>query len=132
MKRSEVTALLEEVDKDGSGEVDYDEFLQIMTTTLGRHAEDKPDESRRDQDGEEHMPFSLMATAYRRKRLMEGLVSRDKAVQQQLARMAEEMEQAKGRSDTAAPQVSTQQMAKAKQLLDGPSEMLPFLPRGDR
>ena len=88
MKRAEVVELLEEVDKDHSGEVDYYEFLQIMTTTLGRTADAKEKHVNAKEDASDRLPFSLMATAYRRKRLMEGLVSRDKAVQQQLEKMS--------------------------------------------
>lgn len=94
MKRSEVVALIEEVDKDGSGEVDYCEFLQIMTTTLGKNAESNEDNGSNGAQKESSIPFSLMATAYRRKRLMEGLISRDKSVQEQVARMAEALEAA--------------------------------------
>ena len=88
MKKAEVVELLEEVDKDHSGEVDYDEFLQIMTTTLGRNADAKEKRVNAKEDASDRLPFSLMATAYRRKRLLEGLVSRDRAVQQQLQKMS--------------------------------------------
>ncbi|EFJ50336.1 hypothetical protein VOLCADRAFT_35532, partial [Volvox carteri f. nagariensis] len=40
MKRAELAQLLAEVDHDGSGEVEYPEFLEIMTVTLQRLAEE--------------------------------------------------------------------------------------------
>ena len=40
MKRQEMVDLVMEVDHDGSGEVEYAEFLEIMTTTLQRLAEE--------------------------------------------------------------------------------------------
>lgn len=47
MKRAELAQLLAEVDHDGSGEVEYPEFLEIMTVTLQRLADeedcDKPE-----------------------------------------------------------------------------------------
>lgn len=36
------------------------------------------------------MPFSLLATAYRRKRILEGLIGGDKVMTAQIAQMAEE------------------------------------------
>jgi hypothetical protein len=39
------------------------------------------------------VPFALMATAYRRKRMMEGLLSGDKEVKQQMVQMADERQQ---------------------------------------
>ncbi len=41
MKRAELAALLAEVDHDGSGEVEYPEFLEIMTVTLQRLADEE-------------------------------------------------------------------------------------------
>eukprot|EP00210_Caulerpa_lentillifera_P000835 g808.t1 len=95
MTRAEVITLIEEVDKDGSGEVDYCEFLQIMTTTLSKTAEDSDGSNSGGTPKEAFIPFSLMATAYRRKRMIEGLILRDKGVQEQVARMAEELEASK-------------------------------------
>ncbi len=42
------------------------------------------------------IPFALLATAYRRKRIMEGLLSGDRGMTAQIAAMAEE-EKAEGR-----------------------------------
>ncbi|KAG2424198.1 hypothetical protein HXX76_014731 [Chlamydomonas incerta] len=44
MKRAELSALLAEVDHDGSGKVEYPEFLEIMTVTLQRLSEEKGSE----------------------------------------------------------------------------------------
>jgi Ca2+-binding EF-hand superfamily protein len=44
VKRSEIGELLAEVDSDGSGEVEYPEFIEIMTSTLSKLAEKKEQE----------------------------------------------------------------------------------------
>ncbi|GFR48180.1 hypothetical protein Agub_g10028, partial [Astrephomene gubernaculifera] len=84
MKRAELAALLAEVDHDGSGEVEYPEFLEIMTVTLQRLAEEEDSEKNEGQ-----VPFALMATAYRRKRLMEGIINGDKEVQAQIQQISD-------------------------------------------
>ncbi|KAJ9530851.1 hypothetical protein QJQ45_028828 [Haematococcus lacustris] len=86
MKKAELGELLNEVDHDGSGEVEYLEFLEIMTTTLQRLAEEREAD---ETQGEGQVPFALMATAYRRKRLMEGIISGDKEVMNQIAQLSE-------------------------------------------
>jgi hypothetical protein len=61
LSRDEVSAILSEVDHDGSGEVEYSEFIEIMTTTLARM-----EEKREEEGGEASpVPFALLATAYR-------------------------------------------------------------------
>ncbi|KAG2424197.1 hypothetical protein HXX76_014730 [Chlamydomonas incerta] len=84
MKRAELSALLAEVDHDGSGEVEYPEFLEIMTVTLQRLSEEEGSEKNEGQ-----VPFALMATAYRRKRLMEGIINGDKEVQAQIQQISD-------------------------------------------
>lgn len=77
--------LLDDVDRDGSGECEYPEFVEIMTISLSRIREEQ------EKSGETQGPdisFDLMATAYRRKRLMEGLMSGDRDVQNQILSMA--------------------------------------------
>jgi hypothetical protein len=77
--------LLDDVDRDGSGECEYPEFVEIMTISLSRIREQQ--EKSGEKDGPD-ISFDLMATAYRRKRLMEGLMSGDKEVQNQILTMA--------------------------------------------
>ncbi|GLC54002.1 hypothetical protein PLESTB_000813300 [Pleodorina starrii] len=84
MKRAELAQLLAEVDHDGSGEVEYPEFLEIMTVTLQRLAEEDDSEKNEGQ-----VPFGLMATAYRRKRLMEGIINGHKEVQAQIQQISD-------------------------------------------
>jgi hypothetical protein len=77
--------MLDDVDRDGSGECEYPEFVEIMTISLSRIREEQ------ERSGEKQGPdisFDLMATAYRRKRLMEGLMSGDRDVQNQILGMA--------------------------------------------
>ncbi|KAI7841358.1 hypothetical protein COHA_004976 [Chlorella ohadii] len=115
VSRREVEAMLAEVDRDGSGEVEYAEFLEIMTIQLAKLAEQKeaaatgraktaagsgggkapPAQGRAGSgDGEGGngdaaagdasaaaaavLPFDLVATAYRRKKLMGALAEDDK------------------------------------------------------
>jgi hypothetical protein len=73
------------VDRDGSGECEYPEFVEIMTLSLDRIREEQQ------RSGEKQGPdisFDIMATAYRRKRLMEGLMSSDRDAQNQILHMA--------------------------------------------
>jgi hypothetical protein len=73
-------------------QVEYEEFLQIMTTTLQRLAEEREaaEEGGVGGGGEGgQVPFALMATAYRRKRLMEGIIHGDKDVMSQITAMSE-------------------------------------------
>ncbi|GIL65673.1 hypothetical protein Vafri_19343 [Volvox africanus] len=84
MKRTELAQLLAEVDHDGSGEVEYPEFLEIMTVTLQRLAEEDDSDKNEGQ-----VPFGLMATAYRRKRLMEGIINGHKEVQAQIQQISD-------------------------------------------
>jgi hypothetical protein len=44
VKRAEIGELLAEVDSDGSGEVEYPEFIEVMTSTLAKLAEKKEQE----------------------------------------------------------------------------------------
>ncbi|KAL2634804.1 hypothetical protein R1flu_006283 [Riccia fluitans] len=89
-KRSEMEEMLAEVDADGSGEVEYAEFVQIMTTKMdARSQEQEP----RNQPGKaQPLPFPLLAQAYRRKKLMEAVMGGDKSTQERLQARAEEME----------------------------------------
>ncbi|GLI60317.1 hypothetical protein VaNZ11_002433, partial [Volvox africanus] len=96
MKRTELAQLLAEVDHDGSGEVEYPEFLEIMTVTLQRLAEEDDCDKNEGQEKcgpSEHkqgmVPFGLMATAYRRKRLMEGIINGHKEVQAQIQQISD-------------------------------------------
>ena len=51
-----------------SGELQYPEFLEVMTATLHRLAEDK------NHNNGGQIPFALMATAYRRKKLLSDVL----------------------------------------------------------
>jgi len=116
MKKSEIEELLAEVDHDGSGEVEYLEFLEIMTTTLQRLAEER--EADEAHAGEGQVPFALMATAYRRKRLMEGIISGDKEVMTQIAQLSEKQTQ------EAAAAAEAQAHRRAKALSTDPKKVI--------
>lgn len=97
MSKAEVKQVLDEVDRDGSGEVEYPEFLEIMTSTIQKLADRK-------EKGEQgaQISFDLLATAYRRKRFMEGLLTGDRELQQQMADIADLKEAEQGTQGQAA------------------------------
>ena len=72
LRKDEVNALVAEVDPLKTGEVDLTGFLYIMTTTMEKLSEQ--------ENAAPSVPFSLVSTAYRRKRMMEGLLTGDKEV----------------------------------------------------
>lgn len=82
-----------EVNRGGSDEVGYPEFLEIMTSTLTKLSEESEAAAQtgKSTSAQAGIPFSLMATAYRRKRLMEGLITRDRDMQAQIALLADEL-----------------------------------------
>lgn len=82
-----------EVNRGTSDEVGYPEFLEIMTTTLEQISEENEAamQSGKSASTQAGIPFSLMATAYRRKRLLEGLITRDRDMQAQIAILADEL-----------------------------------------
>lgn len=62
--------IIEEVDRDGSGEVEYTEFEEIITSAL--------EEIQRRTGGGGHMvSFPVLATAYRRRKLLQAMVGTD-------------------------------------------------------
>eukprot|EP00798_Chlamydomonas_sp_ICE-L_P016231 gene16231-22397_t len=63
-----------------SGELGYPEFLEVMTNTLHRLSELPED----DGEGDSRIPFALMSTAYRRKKIMEGIMCGDRATLDQI------------------------------------------------
>jgi hypothetical protein len=87
------------VDRDGSGQCEYPEFVEIMTLSLDRICEEQ------ERSGEKQGPdisFDLMATAYRRKRLMEGLMSADRDEQNTIIQMAaNQLSEVEARATTA-------------------------------
>eukprot|EP00887_Chlorella_sp_A99_P006580 scaffold3.g6580.t1 len=158
ISKREVEALLAEVDRDGSGEVEYPEFLEIMTSTLHRLAQEKEEDeaaaaaalaraaavpphavrgrgagsstggagasatgepdaaggrgseggAEEDKDGgaaagaaATALPFDVVATAYRRKKLMEALVENNMEFILSVAKV-EEAERKKQEADAAA------------------------------
>jgi hypothetical protein len=63
------------------------EFLEVMTSTLQRIELEHAESGR---NSPQQVPFALVATAYRRKRLLEGILSSDKSVQKALQQMNEQ------------------------------------------
>lgn len=92
-------------------QVEYLEFLEIMTTTLQRLAEER--EADEAHAGEGQVPFALMATAYRRKRLMEGIISGDKEVMSQIAQLSEKQNQEAAAAAASAASAAARKAAAA-------------------
>ena len=74
MPQREIEALLLEVDRSGRGELELEDFTQLMVLTLSRkaaHAGDHAKAQGREQGGKPGMqqaslPFEVVALAYRR------------------------------------------------------------------
>eukprot|EP00249_Psilotum_nudum_P013065 c24133_g1_i2 orf=220-1269(+) len=89
VRRSEVEKILSKVGSGGSGEVEYPEFVQIMTLKLDSQVQEATSE---EKTNKQSLPFQLLAQAYRRKKLMEAVMGGDKAAQERLRAKAEEAE----------------------------------------
>lgn len=103
LTRDDLEAIVDEVDRDHTGVMEYPEFEEVMTQTLQRVEERKrqEDEATAAAGGVPHravhVPFSLMVTAYKRMRLMETLMSNDKEQLEAVLAMRAEKEVAKAR-----------------------------------
>ena len=75
MSKSEIQSLVDEVDHDHTGELEWTEFIEIFLETLRRVAEEKRDEEEAGESGAQssQVPLALMATAYRRKKILGGI-----------------------------------------------------------
>ena len=74
MPQKEIEAILHEVDRSGTGELEMDDFTQLMVLTLSRKA-NQAGEHAKGQDTEQtgshamqqaSLPFEVVALAYRR------------------------------------------------------------------
>jgi hypothetical protein len=72
LKPSEIQAMVDEVDDDGSGELEYKEFVQIMTDLLTKTDTTKGQPA-------SALPFEVTATAYRRCAMVPSLGTAFKA-----------------------------------------------------
>lgn len=91
--REKVKELVEEVDEDGSGKIEFDEFLLIMRSIKkreGQGADAKGGSSLSDffkdmiegnlnrmGDMDNELPFMLNFSLYRRRRIMDAIMSND-------------------------------------------------------
>eukprot|EP00899_Mesostigma_viride_P007199 jgi/Mesvir1/16480/Mv10038-RA.2 len=112
-KRSHIIKTLAAVDSDGSGEVEYEEFIQIMTGELhqednGLDDDDNPEKTK--AKARNPLPFKLLATAYRRKMLVESLIERDEETMQKMVRRAN---LAQSEREAAIKEAGTNEWAKA-------------------
>ncbi|GAX81727.1 hypothetical protein CEUSTIGMA_g9155.t1 [Chlamydomonas eustigma] len=88
MSKKEFMKLVNEVDHDGTGDIGWVEFLEIMTETLQRSEDSNGDESRFHQ-----LPVSLLATQYRRLKYLEGVMAGDRDSLRELVQLAERQAQ---------------------------------------
>ncbi|KAK9828591.1 hypothetical protein WJX72_000922 [[Myrmecia] bisecta] len=79
VSKKQVEDMLAEVDADGSGEIEIPEFIEIMTMT--RQTSEKQEEEAREAGGAPGkdkepaaMPLHLLTVAYRRKKMLEGVM----------------------------------------------------------
>mmetsp|Transcript_22449 Transcript_22449/g.31208 ORF Transcript_22449/g.31208 Transcript_22449/m.31208 type:complete len:437 (-) Transcript_22449:160-1470(-) len=85
MPQHDLLTLKQGLDKDGDGEVDYSEFVAFMMPKLENHSllTDANVDCARQADIPA-LPFPLVATAYRRRKLLEALLSNDIAARKRL------------------------------------------------
>jgi len=83
--RRQVEEMMDEVDEDKSGEVELPEFEQIMTKQLMAD----PDEKSKSSSGMGAVPFHVIATSYRRKRLLDAILSGDRQATESMIEKAE-------------------------------------------
>eukprot|EP00854_Cymbomonas_tetramitiformis_P004746 gene4746-5804_t len=75
--------MVNEIDIDGSGEVEYEEFVQLMTQVKEFEEDDVLDEKEGPppaRTSQPAVPFQLLSQAYRRKKLLEAMTQEDEAV----------------------------------------------------
>ncbi|KAK3272247.1 hypothetical protein CYMTET_19447 [Cymbomonas tetramitiformis] len=126
MKRKDIEKLMNDVDADGSGEVEYEEFVEIMTTTLEKRSkrDDPEDAGDRGAASPAPLPFELLATAYRRKKLLEAVMGGDRQQRNRMSakaaraiHAAEEREREVAELETLAKLVPKPQPKKSRVLL---------------
>jgi hypothetical protein len=76
--RAEVSKMVQDVDADGSGEIEFEEFLQIIkggdkNSTMAKFFKDMIAGSFMNEFGQ--MPFRLMVSTFRRKQMMNAMFS---------------------------------------------------------
>mmetsp|Transcript_21347 Transcript_21347/g.59181 ORF Transcript_21347/g.59181 Transcript_21347/m.59181 type:complete len:414 (+) Transcript_21347:131-1372(+) len=111
LRKAEIEEILAEVGMNADGEVEYPQFLEIMTVTLQKIAEEQAEDKSRSSQ----VPFSLMATAYRRKRLMEGIISGDKETMGQIVQLSERQAQDAAMRDAATAAAAARKADTVKQ-----------------
>ncbi|KAK3238995.1 hypothetical protein CYMTET_51048 [Cymbomonas tetramitiformis] len=92
MTRENVEAMVNEIDIDGSGEVEYEEFVQLMTQVKEFEEDDVLDEKEGPppaRTSQPAVPFQLLSQAYRRKKLLEAMTQEDEAVRLQTVAKAD-------------------------------------------
>ncbi|KAK9811815.1 hypothetical protein WJX72_010716 [[Myrmecia] bisecta] len=112
----EIKDMLDKVDADGSGEVEYPEFVEIMTNTLNSMAETSADQNlhasprhgrafrnpQAARNAQASLPFEVTATAYRRKKLIEALKEGNKDLIDSMAQSQDDLRSADAAADAAA------------------------------
>lgn len=74
LSKKEIQELVDEVDHDKTGELEWTEFIEIFLETLRRLSEEKREEEELGEPGKTNqVPLALMATAYRRKKILGGI-----------------------------------------------------------
>ncbi|EER13481.1 centrin 3, putative [Perkinsus marinus ATCC 50983] len=71
-KPSDVEKMVANIDEDGSGEIEFHEFLSIVFKSLIRG----------DLGDTENIGFKLLTSAYRRKRIMDAMMGKKESAQQ--------------------------------------------------
>ncbi|KRX08978.1 hypothetical protein PPERSA_08181 [Pseudocohnilembus persalinus] len=88
--RQEVQALIDSVDDDKSGQIEFNEFLQIMSGRLGKKGDKSENEKKLifeffkkmstgqlSDDMDKNIPFRLNVSTYRRRKILEAIMQKD-------------------------------------------------------
>eukprot|EP00798_Chlamydomonas_sp_ICE-L_P001550 gene1550-32932_t len=90
MTRREVDLIVSDVDDSKSGEIEFEEFIQIMTDVLERVAREA-EEAGKSSGGAGCAYFGLMSTAYKRKRVMDAIMMGNRDQLKRIMKQAEEL-----------------------------------------
>ncbi|EGR31209.1 hypothetical protein IMG5_115710, partial [Ichthyophthirius multifiliis] len=91
--REEVQKLIDQVDQDGSGDIEFTEFLTIMSSVQKNDKNKKNDDSEKsaifdffkkmmtgklEDEMDQNVPFRLNVSQYRRKKILDAIMSSNK------------------------------------------------------
>lgn len=73
VNRSSIKELMRGIDTDGSGELEFHEFIQIISSSIYAHVDHQGD----DEQDQNSLPYQMLIAAYRRKLMMDAVMNRN-------------------------------------------------------